>query len=136
MNGKLLRKKIEECNISLRELARKLNISEQNLQNKLNAQDIKVSFLMDVSEKLNKHISFFFDESFPGFVSEKEDLYEGNSSTDKFYSKKEFTRKLESLEHQLEEKERIIKSLELTLEAQRDLIEFQKETIQSMKENN
>jgi len=26
--------------------------------------------------------------------------------------------------------------MELTLEAQRDLIEFQKETIQSMKENN
>ncbi len=135
MNGKLLRKKIEECNISLRELARKLNISEQNLQNKLNAQDIKVSFLMDVSEKLNKHISFFLDESFPSVASEKEDHYKGNSSMEQFYSEKESARKLKSLEHQLEEKERIIKSLELTLEAQRDLIKFQKETILSMKEN-
>ena len=134
MNGKLLRKKIEQCNISLRELARKLNISEQNLQNKLNAQDVKVSFLMDVSEKLNKHICFFLDESYPSLAAEKEEHYEGDSSIE-FCSEKEFARKLKSLEHQLEEKERIIKSLELTLQAQRDLIEFQKATINSVKEN-
>ncbi|MDR0606401.1 MAG: helix-turn-helix domain-containing protein [Bacteroidales bacterium] len=63
MNGKKLREKLKLCEISLREVARLLNISEQNLQQKLSADDIKVSFLLELSEKLNKNISFFLDDT-------------------------------------------------------------------------
>jgi transcriptional regulator with XRE-family HTH domain len=61
MSGKKLREKIKLCGISLREVADLLGISEQNLQNKLNADDIKVSFLVELSKKLNKDINYFLD---------------------------------------------------------------------------
>ncbi|MEG1555506.1 MAG: hypothetical protein RR356_02125 [Bacteroidales bacterium] len=62
MNGKKLRKKIEELNIPLKTIAELLEISEQNLQNKLAASDIKVSFLLNLSDKLGKDIYFFLDD--------------------------------------------------------------------------
>jgi transcriptional regulator with XRE-family HTH domain len=61
MSGKILREKIKLCGISLREVATLLGISEQNLQKKLNVDDVKVSFLVDLSRKLNKDINYFLD---------------------------------------------------------------------------
>ncbi|MDR0680276.1 MAG: helix-turn-helix domain-containing protein [Dysgonamonadaceae bacterium] len=65
MNGKKLKEKIKLCGISLREVAELLGISEQNLQNKLNADDVKVSFLVDLSRKLNKDMYYFLDMQYP-----------------------------------------------------------------------
>jgi transcriptional regulator with XRE-family HTH domain len=61
MNGKKIKEKIKLCGISLREVAGLLGISEQNLQNKLNTDDIKVSFLVDLSRILDKDINFFLE---------------------------------------------------------------------------
>ena len=61
MNGKNLKEKIKMCGFSLRDVANSLKISEQNLQNKLNVDDVKVSFLLDLSKILHKDINYLLD---------------------------------------------------------------------------
>lgn len=62
MNGDFLRKKIENTGFQLVDIAEKLNISPQDLQSKLKAKDVKVSFLQNLAQAINKNVYFFLDD--------------------------------------------------------------------------
>ncbi len=63
----------------MRELAKSLNITEQNLQNKLNVDDIKVSFLLELSQILGKDINFFLDSQKKLSNSQKQTIIGDNN---------------------------------------------------------
>lgn len=61
MNGDFLRKKIESSGFQLADVARGMNITPQNLQSKLKSKDIKVSFLEELAQSINKTVYYFFE---------------------------------------------------------------------------
>ncbi|WP_376777154.1 helix-turn-helix transcriptional regulator [Flavobacterium covae] len=61
MNGDFLRKKIELSGFQLADVARSMNITPQNLQSKLKSKDIKVSFLEELAQSINKTVYYFFE---------------------------------------------------------------------------
>ncbi|WP_286778720.1 MULTISPECIES: S24 family peptidase [Sphingobacterium] len=64
MNGKDLKIKLKKLGIELKELAEKLNITPQTLNSRLLADDLKVSFIKDISKAINKSLySLIEDDS-------------------------------------------------------------------------
>lgn len=84
MDGNFIRQKIEESDLQLNEVAIRLGISPQNLQNKLKSQDIKVSFLREIAEAINKSVYFFFEET----KSEKNLIIPNDKKNDKVFDSK------------------------------------------------
>jgi transcriptional regulator with XRE-family HTH domain len=137
MSGKNLREKIKMCGISLREVASLLDISEQNLQNKLGADDVKVSFLVELSRKLNKDINYFLD--IPS-LSQKNNSVKGsnnlviqgneNSSID---NRHYYSDSPDVLRAQIEEKDNLLREKDERLREKDEYIQELKETIRELK---
>lgn len=116
MSGKELREKLSLCNISLREVAILLNISEQNLQQRLSADDIKVSFLVKLSEKLNKNILFFLDDKYNTIATGDNSIINNNVKNSHIDNRKYYSdspdvlrAQIDTLEERLKEKDAQIK---------------------------
>lgn len=137
MTGKILRNKLKELNVPLREIAVRLKISDQNLQNKLNAKDVKVSFIIELARCFGKDICFFIDEGCPDFGEVAEDKLEYNilQATEKVLTEKNKDRKIRMLENLIQDKDRMIQSLQTSLEASKDLVELQRVMLKSYNEN-
>lgn len=56
MNGKSLKNRLKFLGYELAEVARTLGVTPQNLQSKLNAEDLKLSFVIDVAKSINKSV--------------------------------------------------------------------------------
>jgi transcriptional regulator with XRE-family HTH domain len=136
MNGKKIKEKIKLCGISLREVAVLLGISEQNLQNKLNADDIKVSFLVELSEKLNKNINYFLDipytkENTSGqriITSENSNKVTAHNDARQYYSDSP-----EVLKAQIDDKDKLLKEKDERIREKDAYIAELKEIIRELK---
>lgn len=62
MTGQSVKEKIEQLEIPLAEVARRLGISPQTLQKRLNVDDIKVGMLQELATAINKSVYFFFQD--------------------------------------------------------------------------
>lgn len=64
MNGKDLKIKLKKFGIELKDLSQKLEITPQTLNSRLQADDLKVSFVKDISKAINKSLySLIEDET-------------------------------------------------------------------------
>ena len=62
MTGEFLKMKIKMSGYQQVEVAESLGISPQALESKLKSQDVKVSFLLQVANAINKNVYYFFDD--------------------------------------------------------------------------
>lgn len=81
MNGDFIRKKIEESGFQLVEVARRMKISPQDLQSKLKSKDIKVSFLLNIAQSINKNLYYFFETKGENFVTDENSNNNGNNNS-------------------------------------------------------
>lgn len=63
MTGRELKKKIQEINITVKDLADKLNMSPQALNTIFNVADVKSGTLEKIADVLKVNMSFFYPES-------------------------------------------------------------------------
>lgn len=63
MDGLKVKKKLLDSGFQLNEIADKIGITPQDLQSKLRSKDLKTSFLIEISNAINKSVYFFINDS-------------------------------------------------------------------------
>ena len=98
--------------VTYADIATKLKISPQALNSKLNGKDLKLSFVQDIADAINKPIYYIFKEdSLSGQVQENETGYQLQ------VRKEDLAKKVSELERRIKDKDEIIT-------AQKKLIEM------------
>ena len=117
LSGSEIKKKIEGWGISLTMVANNLAMTPQHLNSKLNADDIKVGFLVELSNAINKSVDELIAD-----VTDKDGV--------KYKDKAEWYNKT-LIEVQIKNK-RELDNLQNMVETQKDLISMQKEKIKAL----
>lgn len=123
MNGEFIRQKIKDAGFQLVDVAKKLNISPQNLESKLKTNDVKVNFLIEISNSINKSIYYFLKD-----LDQNQLPLDHLSETDIQGA----THKISSSCRACIEKERVIESLKQTITAKERIIEMQDARIKEL----
>lgn len=119
MTGKDIRRKIELAGVSYADVASFLGISPQALNSRLNGADLKLSFIQQVADAINKPIYYFFKED-PLSLHVQED----QTGYQIQYRRDDQSKKIGEMEKRIAEYEKRLKDKDETIFAQRKLIEL------------
>jgi DNA-binding Lrp family transcriptional regulator len=87
MNGEHIRKRLNDQPIPLAEVARRMDLSPQSLENRLKAKEVKIKFVVDLAQAINKNVYFLIK----GSSIEKAFFTSDRSNTDTKISQNEFS---------------------------------------------
>ncbi len=111
MEGKVLKRKIAELNVTQLDLANKLEVTPQSLSSILHAKDVRSGTIERIAQVLNVPVSFFFGDGtgHNAVASGNKSVAAINSSVSS--SADVLEERVRSLEALVAEKERLIKVL-------------------------
>ncbi len=113
MEGKVLKHKIAEINVTQLDLANKLGVTPQSLSSILHAKDVRSGTIERIAQVLNVPVSFFFGENTGNnaVASGNKSVAAINSSVSSSPTAEVLEERVKALETLVAEKERLINIL-------------------------